>query len=345
MEPVHTLGARKLALAHSLVNVNARNGVPVKLLNPTGENIYLRRKTKVGIISPLDEKLIASNQMSTDLNTIIFETKTEPSKILSAEQVVNELGVTISKDDTTPTERSKLIRLIAQNADVFAKSLDQITQTDLVTHKIDTGDHSPIRCPRWRRNEGERAEIARQVDQMLEAGIIEESNSPWSSPVMLVPKKGGEGKQEWRFVLDLRKVNAVTKKEHQWICSIEDVIDTMAAKRPKFFAALDMRCGYHAVRLDKDTANRTAFDSDRGRMQYTVLNFGLCNAPITFSNLMNTVLRGLHFERAIVYLDDILSFGATVDDLINNLQDIFDRFRKANSKLNPAKCMIAFKKD
>ena len=179
---------------------------------------------------------------------------------------------------------------------------------------------------------------------MLEAGIIEESNSPWSSPVILVPKKGGEGKQEWRFVLDLRKVNAVTKKEHQWICSIEDVIDTMAAKRPKFFAALDMRGGYHAVRLDKDTANRTAFDSDRGRMQYTVLNFGLCNALITFTNLMNTVLRGLHFERAIVYLDDILSFGATVDDLINNLQDIFDRFRKANLKLNPAKCMIAFKK-
>ena len=148
VEPVHTLGARKLALAHSVVNVNEKNGVPVKLLNPTSESIYLRRKTKVGIISPLDEKLIVSNQTSADLNTINSETKTEPGKILSAEQVVEELGVTISKDDTTPTERSKLIRLIAQNADVFAKSLDQITQTDLVTHKIDTGDHPPIRCPR-----------------------------------------------------------------------------------------------------------------------------------------------------------------------------------------------------
>ena len=346
VEPVHNLGAKKLALAHSVVNVNAKNGVPVKLLNPTGESIYLGRKTKIGIISPLKEGLITNNQTSTDLNAAHPETKMKPAgnEILSDKKIVDTLGVTISEDDTTADERLKLINLIAKNADVFARSLDQITQTDLVTHKIDTGDHPPTRCPRWRRNEGERAEIARQLDQMLEAGIIKESNSPWSSPVILVPKKGGEGKQEWRFVLDLRKVNAVTKKEHQWICSIEDVIDTMAAKRPRFFAALDMRCRYHAVRLDKDTANRTAFDTDRGKMEYTVLNFGLCNAPITFRNLMNTVLRGLLFERAIVYLDDILSFGATVDDLIDNLQDIFDRFRKANLKLNPAKCMIAFKK-
>jgi hypothetical protein len=137
------------------------------------------------------------------------------------------------------------------------------------------------------------------LDDMQCRGIIEESDSPWSSPVVLVRKKNGE----LRFCVDYRKLNNVTKKYCFPLPCIDDTLDTLA--RAKWFSILDLKSGYWQVDVHPDDREKTEFSTGQGLWEFTVLPFGLFNAPATFERLMETVLRGLTYDSCLVYLDDV----------------------------------------
>jgi hypothetical protein len=122
------------------------------------------------------------------------------------------------------------------------------------------------------------------LDDMQRRGIIEESDSPWSSPVVLVRKKNGE----LRFCVDYRKLNNVTKKDCFLLPRIDDTLDTLAGA--KWFSTLDLKSGNWQVDVHPDDREKTAFLTGQGLWQFTVLPLGLCNAPATFERLMETVL-------------------------------------------------------
>ena len=172
------------------------------------------------------------------------------------------------------------------------------------------------------------------VTEMLTGGQIEASDSPWSSPVVLVTKKDGGT----RFCVDYRQLNDATIKDAYPLPRIDDTLDMLAGKQ--WFSTLDLASGYWQVSLSREARAKTAFATHSGLFQFRVMPFGLCNAPANFERLMDRVLQGLRWSRCLVYLDDIISFGGTFDGALSNLTLIFERLRSYGLQLNSSKCHL-----
>ena len=172
------------------------------------------------------------------------------------------------------------------------------------------------------------------VTEMLEQGLIEPSTSPWASPIVLAKKKNGS----WRFCVDYRKLNDVTRKDSYPLPRIDDTLDRLAGMQ--WFSTLDLKSGYWQVEMEPQDKEKTAFTTGSGLWQFTVMPFGLCNAPATFERLMDRVLAGLPPETALVYMDDILVPGRTFEKQLDNLERVFQCLRSAKLKLSPKKCHL-----
>jgi hypothetical protein len=233
------------------------------------------------------------------------------------------------------SQKSQLYSLLVEFKDVFSESSGDIGRTSLTSHKIDTiGDQKPIK-QQPRRLPLAKVDIAQEaIKGMHEQGIIEPSSSPWTAPIVLVKKKDGTN----RFCVDYRKLNNVTKKDSYPLPRIDTTLDALAGS--KWFSTLDMKSGYWQVDLEQCDREKTAFSTGYGLWQFTIMPFGLCNAPATFERLMELVLAGLPWSVCLLYLDDILVHGKTFEEEILNLREVFGRFRAANLKLNPKKCEL-----
>ena len=172
------------------------------------------------------------------------------------------------------------------------------------------------------------------INEMLTSGVIQESSSPWASPVVFVRKKDNT----LRFCVDYRRLNAVTRKDVFPIPRIDGLLDQLKGK--KVFSTLDARCGYWQIKVKEESREKTAFVTFDGLYEFKVMPFGLTNAPATFQRLMQSVLTGMS-EFCSVYIDDVLVFSDSVEDHIRHLQLIFERLRKVGLKLHPLKCRFA----
>ena len=169
---------------------------------------------------------------------------------------------------------------------------------------------------------------------MLEKGVIQPSNSPWASPLVLVRKKDGTV----RFCVDYRKLNAATRKDAYPIPRVDETLEMLAGSH--FFTSLDLLSGYWQVQIHPDDKEKTAIATPEGLFEFNVMPFGLCNAPATFQRLMDCVLAGLHWETCLVYLDDVIIIGRSFEDHLCNLRNVFQRLREAGLKLKPTKCTL-----
>ena len=169
---------------------------------------------------------------------------------------------------------------------------------------------------------------------MEREGVIEPSNSPWASPIVLVKKKDGST----RFYVDYRKLNSVTRKDSYPLPRIDDTLEALSGAT--WFSTLDLKSGYWQVEVHPSDRDKTAFSTGKGLWQFRVMPFGLCNAPATFERLMEKVLAGLPLTVCLIYLDDILVPGRTFDDQIRSLWLVLLRLREAKLKLSPKKCTL-----
>ena len=235
-----------------------------------------------------------------------------------------------------PVEQKKeLASLLIKYQSTFSSSPTDIGQTHLASHEINTGTAPPFRLPLRRQGYMREQEIRKAVQDGLSRGIMEESTSPWASAPVVVTKKDGTA----RFCIDFRRLNSVTKADSYALPRFDECVDSLYGQ--KFFSTLDLQSGYWQVPL-KTTQDRekSAFLTKDGLFHFTVLPFGLCNAPATFERLMERVLRGLQWERCLLYLDDVLVFGKTFQEALLNLETVLERFQLANLKVKPSKCHL-----
>ena len=145
---------------------------------------------------------------------------------------------------------------------------------------------------------------------------------------------GGDGTEKdgsLRFCVDFRQLNAATVKDAHPLPRIDDLLDTLHGA--KWFSTLDLKSGYWQVPITEQDKAKTAFRTSSGQLfEFSQVPFGLCNAPATFSRLMDRVLAGLHWETCLFYLDDIIVFSSTWEEHLARLRQVFERLRHANLK-------------
>ena len=237
----------------------------------------------------------------------------------------------------SPLQQQQLNELFKEFQDVFSQGDDNLGNTPLLEHGIET--HGPPLCQPYRRqNPAVRREEMAQVQQMLSSNVFRPSNSPWASPVVMVRKKDGS----LHFCVDFRQLNSATVKDAHPLPRIDDLLDALHGAR--WFSTLDLKSGYWQVPISEQDKEKTAFQTSSGQLfEFNQVPFGLCKAPATFSRLMDQVLAGLHWETCLFYLDDIVVFSSPWEEHLARLREVFERLRHANLKLGAAKCTFAAK--
>ncbi|KAL4127100.1 hypothetical protein QTP88_011298 [Uroleucon formosanum] len=274
------------------------------------------------------------------LSELTSDTKLVPGEKISLRGISNTIETTIGivEIPIEIEERDSIERVCIDFMDIFHLEGDKLTHTTSIEHEIKTPEgEPPIYQRQYRLPHRQRDEITRQIKQMKSDGIIEPSNSPWNSPILLVPKKMDvSGKPKFRLVVDFRKLNNITVGDKMPLPQIQDVLDRLG--RSKYFSVLDLAQGFHQISLDKESRVKTAFSSDIGHWQYTKLPMGLKNSPPTFQRLMNNVLCNLIGLKCLVYLDDIIVFSTDLSEHDKRIREVFSRLRTHNLKLQPIKC-------
>ena len=199
-------------------------------------------------------------------------------------------------------------------------------------HDIDIGDAKPLRKYGRPLTPLEHEAIKAFIENGLEEGVIEPSESLWSSPLIPVPKKDGTS----RICVDYRALNKLTKPNAYPLPRIDECYHNLAGA--KHFTCLDLRSGYWQVRLADDAKEKTAFTCRYGHFQFRVMPFGLTNAPATFQRMMNEILRGFIDRCAMVYLDDVIIFSRTEEEHTKNVLDVVRALQMHGLILNEKKC-------
>ena len=168
-----------------------------------------------------------------------------------------------------------------------------------------------------------------EIDYMLQNGIIEPSQSQWSSPCVLVPKSDGT----YRFCTDFRKINGVSKTDSHPIPRVDDCIDRIG--HAKYVSKFDLLKEYWQVPLTQRAQELLAFVTPDGLFQYRVMPFGMKNAPATFQQMMNSVICGL--DGCDAYIDDLVLYSDSWEDHVQLLRKFFSRLRDAHLTVNLSK--------
>lgn len=315
-------GGHPLLVARCLIK-GSSDIVPTEILNPTEEDVILYEGSTVGTASRVEEAQI--------VNTVSSAHKVRQGLPKDLMQLLENISSELNQD-----QHHAVAQLLEEFSGLFATKEEPFGHTTLVQHEIDTGDHKPIKQSPRRLPMHMRDEVDAEVQRMAEAGVIEESSSPWSSPIVLVRKKD----QTLRFCLDYRKLNAITRRDSYPLPRIDDSLDALG--NAQWFSTLDLASGYWQIGLSEDAKEKSAFclPGMKGLWRFKVMPFGLTNAPATFQRLMERVLTGLQWHTCLVYIDDIIIFSQDFEGHVKSLREVFKRLEEAGLKLKAKKCSL-----
>ena len=240
--------------------------------------------------------------------------------------------------DHLPSHFLSLLQpLLKKYADVFPDDLPAgLPPSRTVDHKIVLKPNAaPFSRSPPRLAPPELTELKKQLVELLNTGKIRYSVSPWGAGTLFVAKKDTT---ERRFCIDYRPLNEATVKNNGSLPNIEELFDQLLGA--KYFSKLDLRSGYHQIRIHPDDIPKTAFNTRYGHFEFLVLPFGLCNAPATFMQLMQEVFRECLDRFVIVYLDDILIYSKTPEEHAEHLETVLALLRKHELYAKLSKCQF-----
>lgn len=193
----------------------------------------------------------------------------------------------------------------------------------------------PVNIRPYRYNPTQKNEIEQQVQEMLRSGVIQQSMSPYSSPALLVKKKDCT----WRLCVDYRQLNAITIKSKYPLPVIDELLDELVGAA--WFSKLDLRAGYHQIRLVAGEEPKTTFQTHFGRFEFKVMSFGFTGAPATFQGAMNDTLAPILRKCALVFFDDILIYSPDLQTHVQDLKKVLQLLQNHQWKVKMSKCSFA----
>jgi hypothetical protein len=317
--------------------VTVRDGhVPMCVLNALNHEVHLPKYITLGHFTALTDQELNSVTLVSDPNELVGDEDDLPETPEPTPRAVD--GVDLSECNVTEDQRKSLKELLNRHASLFVSAVEDLGTCNVAELDIDVQGHPPIRQRPYRVAPHQRQVIKEEIDKMLDKKIVEKSSSPWSSPIVLVKKPNGS----WRFCVDYRRLNSVTRKNSFPLPNLEDSLAFgLGFNNPVIFSCMDLASGFWQIPLSSDAKAKTCFCSPDGLYQFRKMPFGLCNAPGHFQHIMTVVLGGLLWTTSLIYIDDIIVHSPSFEDHIKHLDEVFIRLRKADLRLQPGKCHFA----
>jgi hypothetical protein len=225
--------------------------------------------------------------------------------------------------DSKDVDSLETIKVVSEFLDVFPEDLPGMPPERKVEFAIELlPGTAPISKRAYRVSGPELVELKKQIDELSEKGYIRPSTSPWAAPVPFVEKKDGTR----RMCIDYRALNEVTIKNKYPLPRIEDLFDQL--RGASVFSKIDLRSGYHQLRIRPLDIPKTTFITKYGLYEFTVMSFGLTNAPAFFMNLMNSVFMDYLNKFVVVFIDDILIYSQSKEEHVAHLRMVLQRLRE-----------------
>jgi len=261
-----------------------KNSAYVMIANFSNETLTLPKATVLGVAENVSESLVDCINTDTDQPT-------KPQRKKRNEAFYEKL-LQNKFDHLSQEERKILEPVLMKYAHVFHdEETNDFKSTDIIESLILVGDARPIRRPQYRTPHALRDEMKAQLENMLRKDVIRHSTSPWSAPAILVPKRSPDGKPKFRFCVDFRALNSVTKFDSYPLPVFEETTAILFGS--KYFSVLDCYSGFWQVSIKDEHRERTAFTVPSGHYEFNRLPFGLSNSPASIQRLMDLVLKDL----------------------------------------------------
>ena len=252
-------------------------------------------------------------------------------------RILTNMGVKIGKDTLNAEQAERLSSLLYSYRDVMATELTDIPEMRTEPHRIPLFDERPHVQQRYRYNATKEQQLDDLCSKMEEAGIIEESDSVWNSPVLLLTKTDGTA----RFVVDYRGLNAKTKPLFCALPRFEDTLDKIATEKPRIFSSIDLRQGYFSVGLQEESRPYTAFSSKSRHFHFRRLPQGYINSGAAFTYSLSRIFAKELRSNLCLYVDDLLTFHNDINAHLDFLAVLFEKFREFNIRVHPGKLHLA----
>ena len=314
------------------LNSSGRNHrVPVRIFNISARPLIIKPQTLLCELQQV--KVLRNADISDKTSSAQTANIAIQLRIDSEDQPTLPEGVKLENTKLDEDQMEKVTELFHQWKHVFSTGVTDIGQTDLVKHRIRLNNEEPFKEPYRRIPPRLIQEVREHLEEMKSAGAIRDSESPYSSNLVIVRKKDGS----IRFCVDFRKLNRRTMTDAYAIPRVEDSLHLLAGS--KFFSKLDLRSGYWQVELEEDDKCKTAFQvGTLGFFEFNRMPFGLCNAPATFQRLMERCMGEMNLRDCLIYPDDIIIFSSGFDEHLEKLEAVFKRLHEHNLKLKGSKC-------
>lgn len=236
---------------------------------------------------------------------------------------------------STSSPYPEIQQLLEQYNSVFQSS-SVLPPHRALDHSISLLPNSvPVNSRLYHYSPAQKDEIEKQVFDMLQAGLITPSCSPFASPVLLVKKKDNS----WRFCVYYRRLNSLTIKNKFPLPIVDELLDELAGSQ--FFSKLDLKSGYHHIRMLESDEYKTAFKTHHGHFQFRVMPFGLNNAPATFQCLMNSIFAPFLRKFVLVFMDDILIYSKSLAEYVQHLELVLQLLQQHQLCAKMSKCTFA----
>ncbi|KAI5615219.1 hypothetical protein C0J50_8776 [Silurus asotus] len=258
------------------------------------------------------------------------------------ETVSSEFDVNLMNFGDSPISeqwKNRLRRKLAQKSHVFSMHEWDVGLAKGVEHKIRLSDARPFRQRSRRLAPADIEDVRKHLQELLQAGIIAESRSPYASPIVVVRKKNGTV----RMCIDYRLLNSRTIPDQYTTPCIEDALNVLSGSQ--WFSVLDLRSGYYQIAMSEEDKEKTAFICPLGFFQFERMPQGITGAPATFQRLMEKAVGGMNLLQVLVYLDDLIVFGKNLEEHEERLLKVLDRLGEVGLKLSVDKCQICLSKD
>lgn len=302
-------------VAESIVEVK-ENKVNIRIINLSQKELVLD-----------DNSIISSLYVINNDNLFCVNTSDDVDKAILVPIKISDVPSIVGKEGN-----EQILEILNRHRNVVSIDGEILGCAKLLQARIDTGSAPPVFTKQFPLPHSHRAALKNICEEMKAKNIIQNSKSAWNSPIFLIKKSSGE----YRPIVDFRKINGVTAPDFFPIPRISEIFQNLSGK--SLFSTIDLNSGYFQVNLHEKDRAKTAFTTEQGRYEFLKCPFGLRNAPNIFARLMQAAMSDLLGSHCLLYMDDIIIYGQTLQDHLQKLDSVLARLGEVGLTIKLKKC-------